>query len=317
MYNISGKVVKIMSTVSALANNTASVTRLTAKGVLKPDSSIADSSVAPNLSAGNSSSSSAYSLSDSLSALLKDPSSSQLNSTWSSIINNANGQSNSILKNLGNAYDEGRKFIQSVADARSSISQLAKDYTDTKSTFKAELGSTMTDLSSSISKMRSGGFYVKGFTEEDTQKNIKSVISNVADFAKNYNEAVGFMNDNSSVSKRVERLADSFADNTYFASSLNKIGISVDKKGALSIDETRLAKALENDNGSTSYTLGLLASRAENKVSMTNAQSDRLFPSISEMMGSSMKQTQALYSASALTRQNAYNSVGGLLDMYF
>ena len=306
-----------MSTVSALANNTASVTRLTAKGVLKPDSSIADSSVAPNLSAGNSSSSSAYSLSDSLSALLKDPSSSQLNSTWSSIINNANGQSNSILKNLGNAYDEGRKFIQSVADARSSISQLAKDYTDTKSTFKAELGSTMTDLSSSISKMRSGGFYVKGFTEEDTQKNIKSVISNVADFAKNYNEAVGFMNDNSSVSKRVERLADSFADNTYFASSLNKIGISVDKKGALSIDETRLAKALENDNGSTSYTLGLLASRAENKVSMTNAQSDRLFPSISEMMGSSMKQTQALYSASALTRQNAYNSVGGLLDMYF
>ena len=306
-----------MSTVSALANNTASVTRLTAKGVLKPDSSIADSSVAPNLSAGNSSSSSAYSLSDSLSALLKDPSSSQLNSTWSSIINNANGQSNSILKNLGNAYDEGRKFIQSVADARSSISQLAKDYTDTKSTFKAELGSTMTDLSSSISKMRSGGFYVKGFTEEDTQKNIKSVISNVADFAKNYNEAVGFMNDNSSVSKRVERLADSFADNTYFASSLNKIGISVDKKGALSIDETRLAKALENDNGSTSYTLGLLASRAENKVSMTNAQSDRLFPSISEMMGSSMTQTQALYSASALTRQNAYNSVGGLLDMYF
>ena len=306
-----------MSTVSALANNTASVTRLTAKGVLKPDSSIADSSVAPNLSAGNSSSSSAYSLSDSLSALLKDPSSSQLNSTWSSIINNANGQSNSILKNLGNAYDEGRKFIQSVADARSSISQLAKDYTDTKRTFKAELGSTMTDLSSSISKMRSGGFYVKGFTEEDTQKNIKSVISNVADFAKNYNEAVGFMNDNSSVSKRVERLADSFADNTYFASSLNKIGISVDKKGALSIDETRLAKALENDNGSTSYTLGLLASRAENKVSMTNAQSDRLFPSISEMMGSSMKQTQALYSASALTRQNAYNSVGGLLDMYF
>ena len=306
-----------MSTVSALANNTASVTRLTAKGVLKPDSSIADSSVAPNLSAGNSSSSSAYSLSDSLSALLKDPSSSQLNSTWSSIINNANCQRNPILKNLGNAYDEGRKFIQSVADARSSISQLAKDYTDTKSTFKAELGSTMTDLSSSISKMRSGGFYVKGFTEEDTQKNIKSVISNVADFAKNYNEAVGFMNDNSSVSKRVERLAGSFADNTYFASSLNKIGISVDKKGALSIDETRLAKALENDNGSTSYTLGLLASRAENKVSMTNAQSDRLFPSISEMMGSSMKQTQALYSASALTRQNAYNSVGGLLDMYF
>ena len=120
MYNISGKVVKIMSTVSALANNTASVTRLTAKVVLKPDSSIADSSVAPNLSAGNSSSSSAYSLSDSLSALLKDPSSSQLNSTWSSIINNANGQSNSILKNLGNAYDEGRKFIQSVADAPAS-----------------------------------------------------------------------------------------------------------------------------------------------------------------------------------------------------
>jgi flagellar capping protein FliD len=163
---------------------------------------------------------------------------------------------------------------------------------------------------------------VSGGNEADTDKieeNTKAAVGAVQDFAKKYNEAVSFLRDNKDVSNRVSALSNSFNDAGYFAKSLSKIGVTVKSTGELSVDTDRLTKAMKDDPKSVENILGKdgFAGRTEKKVENAQRQSDKMFPSVSSMMGSSVSDAQRMYSANTVNRSMAYESLGSLLNMYF
>ena len=121
------------------------------------------------------------------------------------------------------------------------------------------------------------------------------------------------------MSARVKSFATSFSDTTYNANTYAKIGINVDSStGKLSVDETKLTKALQETPDRVENLLGSngLAGKAEDKVQRAEAQSSKLFPSVSSMLGSELK-TASIYNSKTLTAMSSYTNVGTLLDMYF
>lgn len=222
-----------------------------------------------------------------------------------------------LYSTIQDAYTNGQKYINTVSQYSSKLSELVKSYDQTKSQFQTEYASNLFDLNEASSKMQKRGFYVKGADDEETAKNVKDVVSNVTDFVKSYNENQKFLNKNSEVSKRVASLANSFADNKYFARTLNNAGISVEKDGTLSVDSEKLSKALTDNNSSASYALEGLAKRTDNKTVKAANQMDKVFPSISEMMGSDYDATKKLYSANTLVATSKYDGIGTMLSLYF
>ena len=152
-----------------------------------------------------------------------------------------------------------------------------------------------------------------------------TIMANMPDFDgarklyDTYNEAVSFLKDNKDVSNRVSALSNSFNDAGYFAGSLSKVGVTVKSTGELSVDTERLTKALKDDPKSVENILGKdgFAGRTEKKVENAQRQSDKMFPSVSSMMGSSVSDAKRMYSANTVNRSMGYESVGSLLNMYF
>ena len=213
------------------------------------------------------------------------------------------------------------------------MSDLLASYATTSKTFKAELGSTLSDLKSSAAKVAKMDFNVGSASAatssttsgtstsaaSTTNTKLTDALKNIESLVDNYNTAVSFFSDNSSVSARVKSFATSFSDTTYNANTYAKIGINVDSStGKLSIDETKLSKALQETPDRVENLLGSngLAGKAEDKVQRAEAQSSKLFPSVSSMLGSELK-TASLYNSKTLTAMSSYTNVGTLLDMYF
>lgn len=307
-----------MSTVSLMAHTNSTIANLTAKGVLSQD--IAGASVKPDLSKPSiGSNSSAYELSDSLNSILsgkKPADASSINTMWNAYTGSVQSASQDIYSSLQNAYAEGQKYINGIATQKATLSSLVKDYTTTKDTFNAQLAGSLNDLADAAYKMRKEGYYVKGATDEDTQKNVAAVVKNVKDFLGAYNDTNDFMQEHKDVSKRMTSLASTYGDNGYFASSLSKIGISVGKDGKLSLDEARLSKALTDNNSAASYTLDSLGKRSNDKALKTAGQFEKLFPSISQMMGSDIDSTKKLYAPNTLNLNQRYENIGNMLNLY-
>ena len=117
---------------------------------------------------------------------------------------------------------------------------------------------------------------------------------------------VSFLKDNKDVSNRVSALSNSFNDAGYFAGSLSKVGVTVKSTGELSVDTERLTKALKDDPKSVENILGKdgFAGRTEKKVENAQRQSDKMFPSVSSMMGSSVSDAKRMYSANTVTHHS-------------
>ena len=233
----------------------------------------------------------------------------------------SSSQTNSAWSNITSAAGNGLSYATAVASNRTSLSSALSEYDSTKKQFTKEFNSAMNDLGKAANALRNTDFNVapKGAADEDVEKNTQAAVGAVQDFAKAYNETISFLKDNKDVSKRVSALGNSFNDASYFAKSLSAVGISVKSSGELSVDTERLTKALKENPGSVEAVLGKggFAERAANKAENAQRQSDKMFPSVSSMLGSSVSDAQRMYSANTINRSMSYENLGTLLNMYF
>ncbi|MBQ8699555.1 MAG: flagellar filament capping protein FliD [Schwartzia sp.] len=271
-----------MATVSATARNTGMMYQFAAKSI-----------------SGNTSN-------HSMQGLIGGLSSSNLSSAWSSITG---------------AASSGLSYATAVASNRNSLSGVLSEYDSTKKQFTKEYESAMGDLSKAAATLKNTNFNVapEGASEDDIEKNTTAAVGAVQDFAKKYNETIAFLKDNKDVSKRVAALGNSFNDAAYFGKSLSTVGISVKSDGALSVDTQRLTKALKENPSAVENVLGKggFTDRTANKAENAQRQSDKMFPSVSSMLGSSVSDAKRMYSANTINRSMAYENVGSMLNMYF
>ena len=234
--------------------------------------------------------------------------------------------SNSAWSNISSAAGNGLSYANAVASNRTSLSSLLSEYDSTKKKFTTEYDSAMGDLAKASKTLKNTNFNVSEVgklegedAEKKIEENTKAAVGAVQDFAKKYNETVSFLKDNKDVSNRVSSLSNSFNDAGYFAKSLSKVGVTVKSTGELFVDTERLTKALKDDPKSVENILGKdgFAGRTEKKVENAQRQSDKMFPSVSSMMGSSVSDAKRMYSANTVNRSMAYESLGSLLNMYF
>ena len=258
------------------------------------------------------------------------------NFLFNSATNNKKQDSISQLwSQYGSYQNNANEALSGLTEIGTNVRSLLSSYDDAKSAFNTEFSENMDALSKSAAKVKDYNFSVSkddaitktDSTDEKTgkvtttttySKELQSALDTVKDLVKDYNSSIKFFNDNSSVSKRVERMATTFGDTTYRASLYESVGVTTKSDGSLEIDEEKLANAIVNDPDKVSRVLGKdgLAGKAESHVSFANSQKDSLFPSAEKMFGSQLKNAQ-IYTGSAFRNMTALNNTGNLLNMMF
>ncbi len=238
----------------------------------------------------------------------------------------SSSSSTSAWSNITNAASSGLAYATAVASNRTSLSSLLSEYDSTKKQFLNEYDSAFSDLSKAAKALKTTDFSASetttSSTGEDTDsetKNTPAAVGAVQDFVNAYNGAISFLSNNKEVSNRVSALSGSFNDASYFSGSLSKVGISVKSGGQLSVDTDKLTQALEENPKAAEAILGKggFAERTANKVENAQRQRDKMFPSVSSMMGSSVSEAKRMYSGNTVNRSMAYENLGTLLNMYF
>lgn len=148
-------------------------------------------------------------------------------------------------------------------------------------------------------------------------ENTNAALSNVRNLVDRFNDAVTYFNENRSMSDRMNALAGNFRDNENFANSLNAVGITVGDNGRLTVNETRLADALNENSNNVNEVLGRngLAGRLDRNVELANSQRENLFPTVTDYVNDRRDEsTESLYAAqlnqtAALARPTISNFV--------
>ena len=251
---------------------------------------------------------------------------------------NTNNQKQNSINQLWNAYgnfqNNATSSLAGLTEVNTNLKSVLASYDDAKTAFSSEFKETMSDLSSSAAKVKEYNFKVDSAeaittkTETDKDGNVtttttyskemQSALDTVKNFVNDYNGAVKFFNDNSSISKRVEMIATTFGDTTYRASAYSSIGLLTNSDGSLSINEAKLADTILNDPEKVSSILGKdgLAGKAESHISFANSQADKLFPTAQEMLGDQIN-TASVYTGKAYRNMAAYSNMGNLINMMF
>ena len=159
-----------------------------------------------------------------------------------------------------------------------------------------------------------------GNKKVDTEysKIMQSALKTVHDFVDDYNGTMQFLQDNSAVSARVNRMAELFGDTQYRANSYQSIGINVNADGTLEMDEEKVAQAIVDNPSRVSNVLGEngLAGKAESHIDVANSQRSQLFPSAQAMFGEELS-SASFYTSGAYLRLNAMSNLGNLVNMMF
>lgn len=255
-----------------------------------------------------------------------------------SLFNTNNNQKQDSISKLWSAYgsyqSNAQNSLASLTEVNANLKAVLASYDDAKNAFNSEFEESMTALSESADKLKSYNFNVEkdgaitkttdtdenGVTTTKTtySKDLQAALDTVKGFVEDYNSAIKFFGDNSSVSKRVERLATTFGDTTYRANIYESIGLNVNSNGSFTIDEEKLANAIVNDPDKVASVLGEngLAGKAQDHVTFANSQQEQLFPSAKAMLGDQLDMA-ALYTGKAYNNMAAYNNMGNLLNMMF
>ena len=239
-----------------------------------------------------------------------------------------------LWSSYNNYHSNAASALSGLSEINTNLRSLLSSYDDAKTAFNAEFEENMSALSESARQVSSYSFHVvpegaitktsttdpNGITSTSTtySKDLQAALGAVNDFVSNYNSSLQFFNDNASVSRRVENLANTFSDTTYRASSYDAIGISVQSNGMLEVNEEMLANAIVNNPDKVSSVLGAdgLAGKTEQHVSFATFQQDRLFPSAQSMFGDQIN-TASIYTGNAYLAMSSYASVGNLVNMLF
>lgn len=225
------------------------------------------------------------------------------------------------------AMGAGLANLSALSDVSSTAAGLVNSYNEAKSAFETQFKAYMGDLQKSAQTVKNMRyeFSADDITEaEDGTKTysdgLKSAIKNVKQLVSDYNDAIDLTSDYSSVGKRMEALHKSFADTTYRADTYNQLGITVDSKtGKMSVDEDKLATALTENGDRAQNALGAngLAGKAEQHLAQANNQSDKLFPSLQNMFGNSIKTASAYTNPQVLNASVQYGMIGNLFNTMF
>lgn len=245
----------------------------------------------------------------------------------------ASAKSGDIWSNYGNSSAAASAMMSGISEVSSSKRELLASYDNAAKGFKAEFSSTMSDLSSSIKDMKKLDLNVgenaitqktvtaeDGTTSQKTEysKPMQAALDTIGKFVDNYNSAVDLLGEYSDVSKRISQLASVFGDTTARAENYAKIGLDVGKDGKLTINEEKLAKAIQDSPGRGENILGKdgLTGKAENHVNFAQGQEDKLFPSVDTMFGKQLKQA-SVYSGSSLLQLHSIATMGNFVNMMF
>ena len=245
----------------------------------------------------------------------------------------ASAKSGDIWSNYGNSSAAASAMMSGISEVSSSKRELLASYDNAAKGFKAEFSSTMSDLSSSIKEMKKLDLNVgenaitqktvtaeDGTTSQKTEysKPMQAALDTIGKFVDNYNSAVDLLGEYSDVSKRISQLASVFGDTTARADNYAKIGLDVGKDGKLTINEEKLAKAIQDSPGRVENILGKdgLTGKAENHVNFAQGQEDKLFPSVDTMFGKQLKQA-SVYSGNSLLQLHSIANMGNFVNMMF
>lgn len=256
------------------------------------------------------------------------------NFLFNAATNKKNDSISQLWSSYGSYQNNAMNALSGLTEINTNVRSLLSSYDDAKSAFNSEFEENMTALSKSAAAVKDYNFSVDkdgAITKTDTtdengvtttttkySDKLQGALDAVKNLVDDYNSSIKFFNDNAEVSKRVDRLAQSFGDTTYRASIYESVGLTTKGDGSLEIDEEKLANAIVNDPDKVSRILGKdgLAGKAESHVSFANSQKDNLFPSAQKMFGSQLSNA-AIYTGSAYRNMTALNNVGNLLNMMF
>lgn len=246
----------------------------------------------------------------------------------------SSSKSSDIWSNYGSsASSSASAMMAGVSEVSSSKRELLASYDSAAKEFKAEFGSTMKDLSESIKDMKKLNLDVgenaitqktvtaeDGTTSQKTEysKSMQEALDTVGKFVDGYNSAIGLFKEYGDVSKRMSHMASVFGDTTARAENYAKIGLTVGSDGKITVDEEKLAKAIQDTPGRVENILGKdgLTGKAENHVNFAKGQEDKLFPSVDTMFGKQLKQA-SVYSGNSLLQLHSYANMGNFVNMMF
>lgn len=256
---------------------------------------------------------------------------------YSWLFNTQNKKQDSVAR-LWNAYGDYQSNAQNalagLSEINANLKSVMASYDEAKTTFNMEFEDNMSALSKSSKEIQKYSFSIpkegaitktattdeNGIvsTEITYSKDLQSALDVISDFVSNYNASIKFLNDNASISKRVENLATVFGDATYRAGSFSSIGLNVNSSGMIEINEELLANAIVENPDRVSGLLGEggLATKVDDHVSYANSQQERLFPTAEKMLGNQLD-AAALYTGNAYRNMSSYAAMGNLLNMMF
>ena len=258
------------------------------------------------------------------------------NYSW--LFNNNKSKKQDSVSQLWNAYgnfqNNATSSLAGLTEINAGLKNVMASYEDAKTSFQSEFSEAMENLSASAEKIKGYNFNVekegaitvttstddKGVTSSTTtySKDMQAALDTVKNFVDDYNSAVKFFGEHSSVSKRIEQLATTFGDTTYQAANYSSIGLLTNSDGSLTINEAKLADTILNDPDKVSSILGKngLVGKTESHISFANSQADKLFPTAEEMIGDQID-TASLYTGKAYRNMAAYSNMGNLINMMF
>ncbi|MBQ3727469.1 MAG: flagellar filament capping protein FliD [Selenomonadaceae bacterium] len=258
------------------------------------------------------------------------------NYSW--LFNNNKSKKQDSVSQLWNAYgnfqNNATSSLAGLTEINAGLKNVMASYEDAKTSFQSEFSEAMENLSASAEKIKGYNFNVekegaitvttstddKGVTSSTTtySKDMQAALDAVKNFVDDYNSAVKFFGEHSSVSKRIEQLATTFGDTTYQAANYSSIGLLTNSDGSLTINEAKLADTILNDPDKVSSILGKngLVGKTESHISFANSQADKLFPTAEEMIGDQID-TASLYTGKAYRNMAAYSNMGNLINMMF
>ena len=222
--------------------------------------------------------------------------------------------------------DSSAQELSSIMEIANQARNLRKTYAETSSKFYAEYDSNMKDLRKSAGKLSNTDFQLDKSdikTNADGSKTysdrLKNAIGNVKDLVNEYNETSDFLRENKSLGKGVQQLTTEFSDTTYKADSYAKMGITVDAKtGKMSVNESRLARALTDSSAQSEAILGKggLAGRADRHAQYAQMARSRVIPSMEQAIGSQLNYAANMLNGRSLPTMQRYSNILNLFSIY-
>lgn len=178
---------------------------------------------------------------------------------------------------INNKHENSTKNLEKYNNCQVKCNKFYSEFTDKFSKLK--------DSSLKLKSYAKNSLFYESDYDEINDKSEKTFMSIAEDFASDYNEAIKFLSDNSSSSKEVENISQSYKDIKYNLNELQKIGIDMDTKtGFMLVSQDNMDKAIKSDIKNVCNVIGNpysgIASQIYNMTNAALADSNMMYSSV-------------------------------------